>query len=165
MFSFQRSLIAAAASVPLLVAAIGEAGCQTANAPELRTTAEMANAIAQTIGASKRPNAPIVLESATSHDNVVEVHYRANDARLFPQNAAQRENRRLGLTGHFCFSPRISLFQKNGVVMHQVLAAPDDSEVFEFTIDQSTCAALTADAQTRADAAGNSSPFARRRDC
>ena len=153
MFSLQRSLIAAVASVPLFVVAIGEAGSQTASAAVPKTIAEMARVIAQAIDASKRPDLPIVLESATSHDNVVELHYKANDARLFPRDAAERERRRLESLGRFCFSPQISLFRKNGVAIHKVLTGPDDSEVFEFTIDQSTCAALIAEAKTRADAA------------
>jgi hypothetical protein len=56
------SLIAAAASVPLLAVAIGEAGCQTVNTPEPKTIAKMAKAIAQAIDASKRPDTPIVLD-------------------------------------------------------------------------------------------------------
>jgi hypothetical protein len=51
----------------------------------------MANAIARTLlstftidaYARKIPNAPIVFESATSHDNFVEVHYAAKDAQFF----------------------------------------------------------------------------------
>jgi hypothetical protein len=155
MFRFRRLLIAAAASVPLLVVAIVEAGSQTASPSEPKTPAEVAKAIAHALDASvpKTPNVPIAFESATSHDNFVEVQYTAKDARFFPHNNAEGEKRRLGLAGYFCFNPRISLFRKNGVVIHQVLAAPDNSDPFEFTIDQSTCAALLADAKTLAEAA------------
>lgn len=152
MFSFRRSLIVAAASVLLLVVAIGEAGSQTTSNPEPKTPAEVAKAIAHAIDANlpKTPNVVIAFESATSHDNIVEVHYTAKAARFFPHNKAEGDERRLRLAGYFCFNGRISLFRKNGVVIHQVLAAPDNSNPFEFTIDQSTCAALIADAKTRA---------------
>ena len=39
------------------------------------------------------------------------------------------------------------------MVIHQVLAAPDDSAPFEFTIDKSTCASLIAGAKTLAEMA------------
>jgi hypothetical protein len=149
---FRGSLLAATVSVLPLAVAIGEAGGQALGNPE-PTPAEMAKAIAHAIDANalKMPNAPIAFESATSHDNFVEVHYAAKDARLFPHNKAEGEKRRLGQTGYFCFDRRIQLFRKNGVVIHQVLAAPDDSAPFEFTIDQSTCASLFADAKTLAE--------------
>src|SRR5882724_4824171 len=155
VFSFRRSLIAAAASVLLVVVAIGEASSQKASNPEPKTPAEVAKAIANAIDANvpKTPNVPIAFESATSHDNFVEVHYTAKDARFFPHNKAEGDKRRLGLAGYFCFNGRISLFRRNGVVIHQVLAAPDNSDPFEFTIDQSTCAALIVDAKTRAEVA------------
>jgi hypothetical protein len=44
------------------------------------------------------------------------------------------------------------------------LQAPDNSEVFEFNIDQSTCAMLVPMLEFAAMLSGNSSPFARRRD-
>lgn len=162
MLSRQKSLIAAAASVVLLVAAIGDASSQTASHPEPKTPAEMAEAIAHSIDAMARafdakvPNTatpPIVLESATAHDNVVDVHYRANDAGMLPRNKTEGEEERLRFAGRFCFDRRVSLFQENGVVIHRVLFAPDHSAPFEFTIDQSTCAALIEDAKARAESA------------
>ncbi|MDH2384912.1 hypothetical protein [Bradyrhizobium sp. CER78] len=122
----------------------------------------MAQAIARSIDAmahvheAKVPNpatVPIAFQSATAHDNVVDVHYRANDAGMLPRNKAEGDEERLRFAGRFCFDRRVSLFQKNGVVIHRVLFAPDNSAPFEFTIDQSTCAALIEDAKARADAA------------
>jgi len=157
MFSFRSAFIL------LVAAAIGEAHGQTSSNPEPKTPAEMANAVAYTLitidaKARKMPNAPIIFESATSHDNFVEVHYAAKDARFLPQNKAEGDRRRLQLSGYFCFDSRISLFRKNGVVIHQVLAAPDNSAPFEFTIDQSTCASLIADARTLAEWAEQQRP-------
>jgi hypothetical protein len=155
MFSFRRSLIAAAASVLLSIVATDEAGSQTANSYERETPAEMARAIAHAINTNtpKTTNVRIAFVSATSHDNIVEVHYMAKDARFFPHNDAERDERRLGQAGYFCFNSRISLFRKSGVVIHQILAAPDSSASFEITIDQSTCATLIADAKIRAESA------------
>jgi len=160
MSSFPRSPIVTTASVLLLVVAIGEAGSQTTNNREPKTPTEVAEAIAHAINTNvpTTPNVPIAFESATSHDNVVEVHYTAKDARLFPHNNAEGEERRLRLASYFCFNSRISLFRKYGVAIHQVLTAPDNRAPFEFTIDQSTCAALIADAKTRAEAAEQERP-------
>ncbi|PAY10930.1 hypothetical protein CK489_01920 [Bradyrhizobium sp. UFLA03-84] len=148
------------------MAAIGNAGGQTVSHPEpkppSKTPAEMAQAIAHSIEAmahafdAKAPNRatpPIAFQSATSRDNVVDVHYRANDAGLLPHNKAEGEEERLRFAGRFCFDRLVSLFQKNGVVIHRVLFAPDNSVPFEFTIDQSTCAALIEDAKARAETA------------
>lgn len=165
VFSWRRSLIAGASSAALVVAAIGNAGGQTASHPEPKTPpktlAEMAQATAHSIDAmahafeAKAPNpatVPIAFESATSHDNVVDVHYRANDAGMLPRNKAEGDERRLRFAGKFCFDGRVSLFRKNGVVIHQVLSGPDNSAPFEFTIDQSTCAMLIEDAKARVEA-------------
>ena len=160
MFSRRRSLIAAGCAVPLVVAAIGKAGGQTASRLEAppKTPAEMAHAIAHSIDAmaraidAKMPKTatpPRTFKFATSHDNVVEVHYRANNAGMLPRNKAEGEEQRLRFAGKFCFDGSVSLFQKNGVVIHQVLASPDDRAPFEFTIDQSTCAARIEDAKAR----------------
>ena len=152
MFSLRRSFIATAASVLVLLVAIGEADSQKASNAEPKTAAELATAIAIAIDAKipKTPNVPIVFESASSHDNFIEVHYRATDARFFPHNKAEGDERRLRLTNYFCFTPQIWLFRRNGVVIHQVLAAPDNSDPFEFTIDQSACATMVEDAKTLA---------------
>lgn len=155
MFSVRRSFRVATASVLLAAVASGEAASQTSNNPETKTPAELANAIAAAINTNipKTPNVPIAFESAESRDNVVVVHYRANEKRVFPHNKAEADERRLRLAGYFCFDSRISLFRKSGVVVHQILTAPDDTAPFEFTLDQSTCASLIADATTRAKAA------------
>ncbi|WP_298266833.1 hypothetical protein [uncultured Bradyrhizobium sp.] len=143
------------------MAAIGNAGGQTAGHPEPKTPAEMAQAIARSIDAmahafeAKVPNPatmPIAFEAATSHDNVVDVRYRANDAGMLPRNKAEGEDRRLRFAGKFCFDGRVGLLQKNGVVIHQVLSASGVSP-FEFTIDQSTCVALIENAKARVEAA------------
>jgi len=153
MSSFPRSLVSGAASVLLLMVVVGEASGQTNIKPESETPAEMAKAIAHAIDtkAPKTPDTPITFESATSHDNVVELHYIANEARVFPHNDTEREQRRLRFAYRFCFDRRTSPLQKHGVVIHQVLTAPDSSDPFEFVIDEPTCAAIAADAKTRAE--------------
>jgi hypothetical protein len=156
MSCFRKSLVVGVASVLLLVIAVGEASSQTAGKPMPETPAEMAQAIAHAINAKAKvpetPNVLIAREPATSHDNVVELRYRANENRVFPHNSAEREERRLRFAHRFCFYNRdASLLGKPGVVIHQVLTAPDDSAPFEFIIDQSTCAALAADIKSRVD--------------
>jgi hypothetical protein len=139
MFSLRGSIMASAVSILLLAAASGEAGSQNASNSAPNTAAEVAAAIADA-------SAAIVFQSATSRDNFVEVQYRATNARLFPRNKAEGEKRRLSLTLNFCSNPRIAPALRNGVVIHQVLAAPDNSDPFEFTIDQSSCSTILEDA-------------------
>jgi hypothetical protein len=139
MFSLRRSFIASAVSILLLAVATGEADSQNASNSPPKTAAEVATAIADA-------SAAIVFQSATSHDNFVEVQYKAMDVRLFPHNKAEGEQRRLRLTLNFCSNPRIAPALRNGVVIHQVLAAPDNSNPFEFNIDQSSCTTILEDA-------------------
>jgi hypothetical protein len=129
MFSLRRSFMVSAVSILLLAVAPGEADSQNASNFAPKTAAEVAAAIADA-------GAAIVFQSATSHDNFVEVQYKAMNARLFPHNKAEGEERRIRLTLNFCSNPRIAPALRNGVVIHQVLAAPDNSDPFEFTIDQ-----------------------------
>jgi hypothetical protein len=139
MFSLRRSFIASAVSILLLAVTTSEADSQSASNSPAKTAAEVATAIADA-------SATTVFQSATSHDNFVEVQYKATDARLFPHNKAEGEQRRLRLTLNFCANPRIAPALRNGVVIHQVLVAPDNSDPFEFTIDQSSCTTILEDA-------------------
>jgi hypothetical protein len=152
MRPFRRLIVAGIASVTLLTVAIGEAASQTIGQPGPETPAEMARSIALAIDTKtpKWPDAPIKLVSAASRDNVVEVHYVTNEPRLFPHTDAEREERRLRLANYFCFNTHISLFKKPGVVIHQIFTYIDNSAPFEFIVDESSCAALIADAKTRA---------------
>jgi DNA-binding CsgD family transcriptional regulator len=151
MFSFRGSFIL------LLAIAVGEARGQTASAPEPTTPAETASAIAHTItidaNARRIPYAPVAFEFAISHDNFVEVRYAAKDARFFPQNKAEADRRRRGLVVYFCFNRKIALFQKNDIIIHFV-ATSDDGVPFEFTVNQSTCANLMAEARTLLEMVG-----------
>jgi hypothetical protein len=149
MFSLRRSF--SAVSILFLAVGISEADGQKASTPPPKTAAEIATAITNS-NVRKMPNALIVFESATAHDNFVEVRYTAVDARLFPHNKAEGDERRLMLTWDFCLNPRILLLQANGVVIHQVLAAPDNSDPFEFTIDQSACTAVIQEVNTVTEA-------------
>jgi hypothetical protein len=139
----------------LPVLAVDEASSQTAAPSKLETPAEIAQAIVRAIETKvpKIPNVPLAFESATSHDNVVELRYIANDTRVFPHNDSEREERRLRFAYRFCFSNgSLSLIKRNGVVIHQFLKAPDNSAPFEFIVDEPTCATLAADIKARAAA-------------
>lgn len=96
----------------VLLVAIGDADSQKASNAEPKTAAELTTAIAIAIEIPKKPNVPIVFESATSHDNFIDVHYRATDARLFPHNKAEGDERRLRLTNYFCFTPQYGYFEE-----------------------------------------------------
>lgn len=132
----------------LVLAVVADhAWAQSSTNPVPKTPPEMADEIARTIQAKalQAPSGSMAFESATSHDNIVEVRYAAKDARFFPQSKADGDNRRLGIARYLCFNHQISLFQKSGIAIHEVLAAPNHSAPFEVTIDQSTCATLFTD--------------------
>jgi hypothetical protein len=105
--------------------------------------AEMADAIARTIesSTSKAPQGPIVFRSATAHDNVVDVEYEFNDAAAFARNKAAIENSKNQLARFYCGGGRRPFFNK-GVVLHQIMKGPNDSDRFEITIDRSSCESL-----------------------
>lgn len=140
------------ASVVLAVAAIGEANSQAVDKHRPQTPTEMAEAIALTISTkvSRTPNVPLALESISSHDNVVELRYRAIESRLFPQGDAEREEWRLRAAYRMCFDRRTSPLDNNGVVIRHVLVAPDNGVPVQFNLDELTCAAIAADVKTRA---------------
>jgi hypothetical protein len=116
---------------------------QTAAPPT--SPAEMAKAIADTIGTNtiKSTQGPIVFQSATAHGNFVEIQYVTKDATFFARNKANLDSTRLALTRYYCSSSRIR-FLNDGVVVHQVMLAPDNSDRLEITIDHASCANLPA---------------------
>jgi hypothetical protein len=136
MFSLRLAtrVLAAAAVVG---GALGEANGQTANTPAPATPADVAKVIAFTINANtvKTPGAALTFESATSHDNVVEMRYVVSDDAGFARLKASVE------------------------VMHEVIATPGNGDKIEFTFDKSSCDDLPkpklADAKTLAELALN----------
>ncbi|HUI98576.1 MAG TPA: hypothetical protein VLX44_22695 [Xanthobacteraceae bacterium] len=115
----------------------------------------MARAIAHAIDAKviKAPGGTIVFESASSHDNVVEVRYRTNDPAVFSQLKSNVDKIRSEKASYYCGAGPLAAL-KQGVVVHEVIASPDNAERLDFTFDTSTCAQLPrptpADAQTLA---------------
>lgn len=103
----------------------------------------MAKAIAETIdaGAIKSADGPVVFQSATAHDNVVEIQYAARDATFFARNKASLDSTKLALMRYYCNASRIA-FLNSGVVVHQVMLAPDARDRIEITIDRASCASL-----------------------
>lgn len=126
-----------------LVAAGGGAAQTAAGLPS-QTAAEIAKAVARTIAetAPKATSGAITFQSATAHENVVEVRFVLTDAALLPRAKQLVERQRLSVAQSFCDDGRSPLLN-SGVVIHQVITAPDDSHL-EFTVDRSTCAALAA---------------------
>ena len=126
-----------------LVAA-GAAAAQTAAGLPSQTAAETAKAVARTIAetAPKATSGAITFQSATAHENVVEVQFVLTDAALLPRAKQLVERQRLSVAHSFCDEGRSPLLN-SGIVIHQVITAPDDSHL-GFTVDRSTCATLTA---------------------
>jgi hypothetical protein len=157
MFSLRLAtrFIAAAA---LIGGAFGGAYGQTANTPAPATPADVAKAIAFAINAStlRSPGAAIAFESATSHDNVVEMKYVASDAAGFSRLKDSADQTRLVKASYYCKESRLA-YLKLGVVMHEVIATPGNSDQIEFTFDKSSCDALPkarlADSKTLAELA------------
>jgi hypothetical protein len=157
MFSLRLATRVLAAAA-LLGGAFGSANGQTANKPP--TIAEVAKAVASVIdtGVSKTPGAPIAFQSATSHDNVVEMRYVANDAAGFVRLKANVEQARLLKASFFC-KDKLLGYLKLGVVVHEVIATSANSDKVEFTFDKSSCEALPketqADSNTLTDPRGS----------
>jgi hypothetical protein len=157
MFSLRLAtrVIAAAA---LIGGAFGEANGQTANTPAPATPADVAKTIAFAINANtvKTPGAALAFESATSHDNVVEMKYVVSDAAGFARLKASADQTRLVKASYYCKESRLA-YLKLGVVMHEVIATPTNSDHIDFTFDKSSCDALPkatlADAKTLAELA------------
>jgi hypothetical protein len=156
MASFRSARLAAVAA--LIGGTIGPAQGQTVNHEEPRTPAEMAAAIAHTIEANtlKAPGAAITFESATSHDNFVEMRYVANDAAIISRLKSNADQVRLNKASYYCNESRIA-YLKLGVVMHEVIATSDNSDQLDFTFDISSCDNLPkskpADSKTLAELA------------
>jgi hypothetical protein len=132
-------IVAAAA---LLGVPLGEAYGQTAGNAAPPTPAETAKAIANGIAAStqRTPGAPLSFESATSHDNVVELRYLANDAG-FTRMKTSSEQMRLAKVSYYCEDSRL-VFLKRGVVIHEVVTTAANTEQINFTFDKSSCDSL-----------------------
>jgi hypothetical protein len=141
MFSLRLAtrIVAAAA---LLGVALGEAGGQTTGNAAPPTPAEMAKAIANGIAANtqRTPGAALSFESATSHDNVVELRYLANDAG-FARLKTNSEQVRLAKVSYYCKDSRLA-FLKQGIVIHEVLTTAANTEQINFTFDKSSCDGL-----------------------
>jgi hypothetical protein len=157
MFSLRLATRVMAAAA-LIGGAFGDAYGQTANTPAPATPAQVAQAIAFAINANtvKTPGAAIAFESATSHDNVVEMRYVVSDAAGFSRLKDTVDQTRLVKASYYCKESRLA-YLKLGVVMHEVIATPGNSDQIEFTFDKSSCDALPkaklADSKTLAELA------------
>ena len=140
MRSSQYTTVVVIAAALSGLVAVTAAAAQTGPAPP--TLADLARATAQSIeaGTPKTANVSFVFKSATSHDNVVDVRYVATDPVLFARVKANAELQGFAAR-YFCNASRVSSLNL-GVVIHQVVTAPDNRDSIEFTIDRATCAAL-----------------------
>ena len=149
-FAMRRTAVAALVVGGLACVADGQTAQNGAATP-----ADMARAIAHAIDANavKAPGAVIVFESAASHDNVVELKYRVNDAAAFARLRGNLDKMRADKASYYCNAGRLAAL-KQGVVMHEVIATADDADRLDFTFDTSTCEGLPrpmpADAKTLA---------------
>jgi hypothetical protein len=147
-----------AAVIALAGVAADDVRSQTANNQVAKSPARLAKDIAFTISVSapkRRPGAPVVFESATSHDNFVEVRYIVKDPAMFSRlkNENTFDQIRLTKISYYCNESRITHLNQ-GVVIHDVTATSDDSDRVDLTIDKSSCEGLPkpqfADAKTLA---------------
>jgi hypothetical protein len=141
MFSLRLATRVMAAAA-LLGAAFGEAHGQTAG-NQATSTPEIAKAVASAINANTvaTPGQPMALESATSHDNVVELRYVVNDPASFARLKNNLELTRSVKAAFYCKKLGVA-FLNRGVVMHEVMATSTHSDQIDFTVDKSSCAGL-----------------------
>jgi len=151
-----RSAIRIVAVAVLIGGPFGKATSQTVSNQGPKTPAEIAKAIAATINAStpKVLAAQIAFESTTSHDNIVELRYVANDSAIISRLRSTADQTRVAKASYYCNEARIS-YLKQGVVMREIVATSDNSDHIEFTFDISTCDRLPkpkqADSKTLAE--------------
>jgi hypothetical protein len=147
----------------LIDGTLGDAKSQTVNTQRPKLPAQLAADIARTISISASrvpPNAPVVFESATSHDKSVEVKYIIKDLNMFSlmKNRLSDEKVRVTKASRYCTESNM-VAMTQGVAIHEIAALPDDSDHIDFTIDMSTCDVLPkpqlADAATLAELARN----------
>lgn len=96
---------------------------------------EMAAAIARTIGAFS-PKA--MKTTATSHENVVDVHQTFPDLTAFKSHL---DTAKRGLAGYFCDQARRPYIDQ-GIVIVEHFSNAEDSDHVDIQIDKSTCAGL-----------------------
>jgi hypothetical protein len=155
MFSLRRATRILAATA-LMGGAFGEAHGQTADVPRPPTADQIASTIAATINANtvKAPGAAVAFEYATSHGNVVEVRYQANAG--FISLKANASQTRMAKLSYYCKEGRLA-YLKQGVVIHEEIATPNNSDRIDFTFDQASCDSLPkvalADSKTLAEIA------------
>ncbi|HEX9323775.1 MAG TPA: hypothetical protein VF913_16900 [Xanthobacteraceae bacterium] len=127
----------------LIGVAFDEGVSQTLNNQAPNTPIEIAKAIARTITAStlKAPGAQIAFESATSHENIVEVRFVANDPAVFSRLKSNADHIRSVKASYYCNESRI-IYLKHGVVMREIIATSNNNDQIEFTFDVSTCDSL-----------------------
>jgi hypothetical protein len=142
MISF-RFAVRIVAATALVAGAFGEASGQTASGQGPKTLAEIAAAMANTVSANtvRAPGAQITFESSSSHDNVVELRYVVSDAAAIARLKSNADQVRLVKASYYCNESRIA-YLKQGVVMHEVVAASDNSAQIDFTFDKSSCDSL-----------------------
>jgi hypothetical protein len=118
-----------------------EAGGQATNNQSSDTVVDAAKAVARTIAAFtvKSSGAPLEFDSATAHDNVVEVKFIANDFAAFDRFKSNSNQAKSAFVGYFCNDSGRAVYLRQGVVMHYVYARSDDTDRVEFTIDRSSC--------------------------
>jgi hypothetical protein len=140
MVAFQWAPRMAVVSI-LLAGTLLEARSQATNNQRSNTLADVAKAIAHTIDANtvKSPGAPLAFDSATAHDNVVEVKYIANDFAAFDRFKSNSNQARAALVGYYCNESGRTAYLRQGVVIHQSYVRSDSNDRVEFTIDRSSC--------------------------
>ena len=143
MVSLRHTTVSAAAIVLLGAVPVSTPEAQTAIDPKFRSTAEMAMAIAHTIDVSlpKTTDRSLNFQSATSHENIVEIIYTVRDATFIAKLKTSSGDYKRGTISYFCKDERLSYINA-GVVIHNILAASDGSDRLETTVDRSACASL-----------------------
>jgi hypothetical protein len=143
MFSLRKLIVTAAAAILLGVIPVSAPEAQTPVDPRFKTTAEMAAAIAHTIdlSLSKTTDAPMNFRSATSRENIVEILYTVRDVAILAKLKASADKYKRDTVSYFCKGDRLPYINA-GVVIRNIVAAFDDSDRVETTIDRSACASL-----------------------
>jgi hypothetical protein len=139
---FLRLATRVIAAAALAGAAFGEAHGQTAG-NQASSTPDIAKTVASALTANmvKTPGQAITFESATSHENVVELRYVVSDPAGFARLKGNLNLTRSVKAAFYCKKLGVAYLNR-GVVIHEVMATSTHSDQIDITVDKSSCADL-----------------------
>jgi hypothetical protein len=100
----------------------------------------MARVLANAYGGKAPAGAEITFESVTVHANMVEVKWTVTDMAFSRLKNAANEMRSSRASA-YCDAHDLAYYLNRGVIVHEVFATPNHSDLISFTLNISNCGA------------------------